>query len=217
MEVGRQLFQFFSQYHSLKYKKRETILRSQDTPAGVFFLKKGYVRSYSVSSDGEELTVLIYKPGDVFPYTWTLNNIPNSYYFEAMTPAELVRVPKDAFLLFLETNKEIFTELTKRLVVRFAGLLERMEHLVFGNAYEKVASILVICVERFGESRKNSVFIPLPLTHKDIAALIGLTRETVSIEIKKLEDKKIIRCKNRYIIVKSLEKLKKESLLRTNS
>jgi len=60
----------------------------------------------------------------------------------------------------------------------------------------------------------NSLFIliHIPLTHRDIAMLVGMTRETVSIEIKKLERKGIIEYKGRSIFVKDLRKLKEGSL-----
>lgn len=189
------------------------ILRGGDSPQGVYFIDRGYVKDYSISKEGEELTLIIFKPKDFFPMQWVFNDMPNAHYFEAMTSVELWRCPKKDFIVFIEANPETFFELTSHIVLRLGGIMQRMEYLAFGNAYQKVASIIVICAERFGEKKGDGWIIHIPLTHKDIAMLVGMTRETVSIEIKKLERKGIIGYRGRSIFVKDAASLQKESLL----
>ena len=208
-----QLELFFRDFAQLHYKKGETILRAEDFPTGVYFLAKGFTRLYAVSRKGEELTLIIFKPGDFFPVMWAVNNARTNYYLEAMTNVDIWRVPQDKFLVFIKSNPEVFFELTSKILVRFGGLLKRMEYLVFGNAYAKVASIITICAERFGRREKGKVIIEVPLTHSDLASMVGVTRETASIEIKKIEKKGLIGHQGRLIVVKNLKGLRKESLL----
>lgn len=212
----KKLNDFFSQFKLLHYKKDEIILRPDDTPSGVFYLCKGYVRLYSVSQAGEELTLIIFKPEDFFPMVWAISNTENIYYFEAITQVELWRAPREQFLDFIKINPDVFFDLTSRILIRLGGLLERMEYLVFGSAYQKVASILVICAQRFGLKVGKGIKIPVPLTHKDIANLVGITRETASLEIKKLERKGFIHSRGRLFIIKDVRRLQKESLLNTS-
>lgn len=204
---------FFEKTPVIHYKKGATILHGADEPRGVYFLKKGYVRLYSISPEGEELTLVIFKPQDFFPMIWAINGSKNLDHFEAMTPVEVYRVPRAEFMKFVKENPDIFYELVSRILVRMGGLYQRMQHLAFGNAYSKVASILYICAERFGSPRANDVIIQIPLTHKDIANLVGMTRETVSIEMKKLSHKKLISYKGKIITVRDLASLREESLL----
>lgn len=207
ISAAQKLNNFFSEFKKYRYKKGEVILRGGDNPQGVYFISKGYVGEYSISKEGEELTLIIFKPEDFFPIQWVFNDRPSSHYFEAMTVIELWRCPKADFIAFIEANPEIFLELTKHIVLRLGGLMQRMEQLAFGNAYQKVASILAICAERFGKRERKNIVVQVPLTHKDIAELLGLTRETVSIEIKKLERKGTIGHRNRLIIIKDIEGL----------
>ena len=88
-----------------------------------------------------------------------------------------------------------------------------MEYLVFGNACNKVASILLICAERFGQKMAYGTLITIPLTHKNIANLVGITRETTSVEIKKFEKKGLIAYRGRLIVVKNEDLLRKEAIL----
>lgn len=207
------LEKFFSKFKPIHYKKGETILRPGDIPQGVYLLKKGYIKLSSISEDGKELLLIIFKPDDFFPLMWAINNTPNTQYLETMTDVELWRAPRPAFLEFIKNNPDVFLELTSRILIRLGGILQRMEYLAFGNAYEKVASIILICAERFGEKEGENIVIQVPLTHKDIATLLGITRETASIEIKKIERKGFIAYCGRSLVVRNKKGLEKESLL----
>lgn len=209
----KKLENFFSQFKFLRYKKGETILRSGDIPQGVYYLKKGYVRLYSLSESGQELSLIIFKPGDFFPIMWAINNTPNTQYLQAMTAVELWRCPREKFVLFIKENPDVFFELTSHMLERLGGILQRMEYMAFGNAYSKVVSIILICAQRFGEKKGSEIEIQVPLTHKDIAALLGVARETVSIELKKLERKGLMKYKKRLIFIKNKKRLEKESAL----
>lgn len=130
-----------------------------------------------------------------------------------MTDVQVLRTSREEFNNFLENNPDVLINLTRRILVRAGGLMERMEYLVFGNAYQKVASILYILAKRFGRREGEEVRIKVPMTHREIAFLIGVARETVSLEIGKLVKSGIISDKNKIIIVKNIKKLIKESLL----
>lgn len=213
ISAAGKLESFFRGFRHLHYKKDYTIIHAGDDPPGVFFLLKGYVRLYSISKDGEELTLIIFKPQDFFPIMWAINETPNAYYLETMTACELYRAPREEFVAFMKENSDVEFELLSRILIRLGGLLSRMEYLAFGNAYQKVASIILICAERFGRQERGRVIIQVPLTHKDIANLVGVTRETASIEIKKLERKSLITFHGRHLIVRNQPALRRESLV----
>ena len=198
---------FFTNFKSLHFRKGEIILRAGDPIPGVYFLKRGYVRLFTISPQGEELTLIIFKKGDIFPISWAIGGISgakqNTYYLEALTVCELKRSSKPAFNSFLRANEAALFDLTVRLSERLNGVLIRAESLVFGDAGSRVASILLICAERFGRKTQYGLEIQIPLTHKDISTLIGVARETASIEIKKLKNRGIIAYRGRILIIKN--------------
>lgn len=205
---------FFSGFKKLSFKKGETLLRADEEPRGVLYLTKGYVKLYSLSKNAQQLTLIIFKPEDFFPMMWAINGTPNAYYVETMTEVELYKAPRQEFLKFIRKNVDVMAEINSRILTRFGGVLNRMEYSMFGNATNKVASMILICAERLGKEnkRKKSIIIQVPLTHQDIANLIGVVRETVSIEMKKLQKKGLIDYQGKYLIVKNRQKLKEESV-----
>lgn len=208
--LQQKLDNFFQQYKCLSYKKRAMILNSNDTPSSVFYIKSGYIRVYRISEEGEELTLAILKAHDFFPLTYGFNNSKNNYYLEAITPLEIWKAPQEQFLSFIKQEPELYTELTSRILVRFDSVLARMEHLIFSNAYTKVATTLLMCAKGLGEEEGDHIVVRVPLTHKDIATMIGITRETTSLEMKKLERKGYITRKGKQLIIKNYKLLEAE-------
>lgn len=207
------LYDFFSQFKTLEYSKGQTILRVGDMAQGVYFLKSGYAKLNSVSQDGKELTMVIYSAGDFFPVVWTFfGTRPSIYSYEAITDTKILRAPREKFIEFINTDKEISLEVTKGIIMRFQTALRRMRYLTFGNASSKLASILLICGKDFGIEKNNEVEIQLPLTHKDIANLVGVTRETVSLELKKFDRKGIIIYNKKIIIIKDKKSLEERAI-----
>src|SRR5437870_4932345 len=99
MEHPREKIQrFFSSHVLIRYKKHETLIHAETLPPGVFYLTKGYIRQYALSLRGQEFTILIFQPGDLFPLRWAITGLQNTFFFEAMTPATLSLSPKDEFL-----------------------------------------------------------------------------------------------------------------------
>ncbi len=214
MSSSTHLDSYFSRFPSRSYRKRSPIINAGDILQKIYFLKKGYIRLYSISNEGKELTLIIYKPGNVFPLLIALQpSTPYPYWVETITQAEVILVPVTSFISFFKNNPDLLLNLSVEIMSRLDSALRRMEYMAFGNAYVKVASILVLAAQRFGRIENRNIIIDVPLTHKDIGLLIAATRETVSSEIKKLEKKKIIGYKGRLIAIKNVQLLKKEALL----
>ncbi len=212
--LTEKLEKFFSAYRLLLLKKGELVIRPDDNPQGVYFLRNGYVRMYSIFEDGRELTLNIFKPQTYFSMIWTIGNLENTYYFQAMTEAELARAPKEQFLEFIKGNPEIMFDVTRRVLIGLDGLLTNVLHLLSGTAEKRVVAALFLSAKRFGEKNKQgAVIIKLPLTHQDIANLAGITRETTSIEIGKLTKRGLISSRNHCLIINDLKKLEEESFL----
>lgn len=208
--VAKTLEAFFCRYTRLTYRKGDVILRAEDTPRGVLYLIKGYVRQFAVSRSGTTLILHIFKPGSFFPATWVINNEPNRYYLEAVTPVDLWRAPKEAVRKFLYDNPPVVYDLARRLLLGLCGCRHRIEHLITGTAYKKTVLLLLYLARSLGEKNASSVVLPVPLTHREIASWIGTTRETASLQVAILKKRGLIRCRRRQLIIPSLKRLEME-------
>ena len=120
---------------------------------------------------------------------------------------------RESFVEFLAQNNDVFLEVNEHILERFQVALKRMQYLTFGNSTSKLASILLICGRDFGEKRGDKIEIQIPLTHKDIADLVGVTRETVSVELKKMEKRGLVAYNQKMIVINDIKSLESEAIL----
>lgn len=206
----KELVSFFSQFKTRNYKKREILIRADDEPQGVLFLRNGLVRQYIISETGIELTLHILKPFSIFPMVWSIKATPNLYYFEAMTPVEVSRAPREAVIKFLKDKSNPMFDVMSELAERYEETLHRIQHMVFGDAYRRVISTLFYIAENFGEKNGKGIVINQRFTQHDIANLAGIARETCTKEIVKLEKTGMVKYVKHTIHLENIKKLEEE-------
>lgn len=204
---------FYEQFITRNYKKGEMLIRADDDPQGIFCLTKGYVRQYTISKTGFELTLHILKPVSYFPMVWAINGTPNVYYFEALTPVDVGRAPRDQVVNFIKDKPTLLFELMSELLEDYAETLKRVEHLVFSDAYRRVISVLLYIAKHFGEKSDKGIIVHHRFTQQDIATLVGVARETAGIEMVKLEKKGLIKYIDHAMLFENMKKLNAELLL----
>ena len=199
--LKNKLEDFFSQYKLVKYKKGEIILRPGEKPNYVSFIKSGYVRVYTLSENGQEVTMQFFKPTLYFTMIYALTDIENRFYFEAITPVEMYVAPLKDVMAYMGREKEVEREVMHSIMMAFIDLVEQLGFLLSGSAYNKVASMVSSLTNRTEKELSNYSRIDFAVTHKMIASLTGLTRETVTLQMLRLEKEKIIDNSKRKIVV----------------
>lgn len=183
------------------------MIRTDYSTGSVFYLNQGYVRLYTVSAEGAELTLHIFSNSYIFPIQW--NKIPQSsdYYFESLTPVEVYQCPEDKFKQFIDQNFAASSEIMSQLNSFSESMIKKLESKVFGDAHQQVVATVLDLAKCFSQKDKGSVTISYWFTHQDIGSITGLSRERVTIEINKLIKKKLLSYNNHFIVIPRLELL----------
>lgn len=202
MDVQKKIEDFFSQYKSHSYKKHETILFGNEEPQGTYYIAKGAVRSILAASDGRELTITLLNSQDIFPIIWTLYDTnPPRHTFQAIIDTEIRRAPRGEYLNFVKENPDVFEYNVRKVLRRLTSASDRLEIALLGNARERVASVLLFIAENLGKTEANMKLITVPLTHQEIADMVGISRETATIEMDKLQKEGFILYRGRELMV----------------
>ena len=211
INIQEKLDSFFKEFNNKKYKKGEILISAGEAPSGIFYLKDGIVKQYAISSKGDELILNIFKENSFFPMSWAINDTPNNYYFEAVTNVEIQHAPKYEVIKFIKSSPEVIYNLLSRVYKGTDGLLMRMVHMMASSAYTRLVTELLIQSKRFGKKGSDGQ-IELIISEKELAAESGMTRETISRELKLLKDKKLVTLNTKLITINNLEKLEQEFL-----
>lgn len=178
---------FFSSYPVKRSRKGQVLVQAGDEPPGVFYLLSGSVQEYDIAANGEPVVVNVFKPPAFFPMSWAINKTPNQYFFEVASDIEYCLAPADDVVEFLHANHDVTFNLLARVFSGSDGLLRRMAHLMGGTARTRVLFELMVQARRFGAQQEDGSCL-VPLNEHEFAKRAGLSRETVSRELRNLKD-----------------------------
>lgn len=204
--VSKKLDSHFSQYKLREYPKGQILIHSGDDPELIYYLISGKVRQYDVSCRGDEIIVNVFKPGAFFPMLPVLSGRPNHYFFEAETEVKAHLAPLEETIIFLKSNPDALFDLLTRVYIGLDGFLGRIFHLMSGSAKSRVLYELLIECRRFGEQNKDGGY-SIAINEGDLAGRAGLSRETVSREIKKIGRDGFIKVSRKGILISDVKLL----------
>jgi CRP/FNR family transcriptional regulator len=194
---------FLKRHRLQSFEKGEIILLKDVVPAHAHIVKSGIVKTYSINENGDEQAVSYDSRGDVLPIGWVFKKIDKTtYFYKAFTDCELYLVPREEYVNYLRRHPKLTYDVFSNLAGRFVSLQDRIFALEQPKASDKLIYSLVYLIDRFGvPARSGNKQLAIPLTQNELANYIGLTRETVSIELGKLSKKKIVKLKGRQYII----------------
>ena len=184
----------FEQFQIRKYRRNQLILFQGEVPQFGCILKKGIIKEYDISKQGNEQITWLVKENEVFPIPWLMDTTPAStYYYEAVSQCEVYILSKQDYLNLLEFNKAYLNSELKRQAYKENAQAKRLAAILNHKAENKLLNTFQYLVESYGViSNKKTAEVIIRLTHQDIANLTGLTRETVSKELNLLRERGII-------------------------
>jgi CRP-like cAMP-binding protein len=209
MKHPRTFEKLVEKYQLTKFKRNELLYQPGDFLDLSYYLKSGFLRIYAICKNGQETTIFIFKPRSFLPLFFTPNRLKSRYYIEALTPVEAYPIPQKEMMNLAMEDPEAFSEAMESATAVYHETLGRIEYLASGNAYTKVVSVLLSLAAE--NSRKIAeATLDLPATHRTIASMTGLTRETVTLQMLKLKKKGLIAGKGRHLVIKDLARLREE-------
>ena len=177
----------FSDGQSLDYASGETVINDFDEPRGVYLIKSGFIKAYSVSRAGLGNLLFIHQAGDLIPLPWALDGAHvTGLTYQAMTDVTVLRTSKEKLRVSMGHDTWLSQEILKQAVEVIAVYTQRIQTLEFRSARGRIISELLNLAERFGEMHGKQVIINAPITHLDIADSINMTRETASKALEQL-------------------------------
>jgi CRP/FNR family cyclic AMP-dependent transcriptional regulator len=148
-------------------------------PLGVFVLRVGQVKLSASSADGKSLIVGRVEPGEVLGLPTAISGKPNELTAEALKLSQGSFIAREVFLQFLREHGTAALRVAEILSDMYATAFEQVRYLgLSASAPEKLARLLLDLAP--GGSQNHGHSKGLSLTHKEIAEMIGSSRETVT-------------------------------------
>ncbi|MGW8956427.1 Crp/Fnr family transcriptional regulator [Paenibacillus sp. NPDC055715] len=174
---------------------KNTFIQTPDSfSEGLYFVKKGKVRLYKLNADGKQFTLDILSEGNVFGDMDIISLGTRDMYIETIEECDICLMDKNRFEHFLLQHPRFMMNLIKVLSDRISGMSRLAQHLALGNLQDKILYVLIKLSDQFALQSQDEYYkINFPLSHQEIAHLVGATREAVTATLQELVKEKVIK------------------------
>lgn len=172
-------------------------------------MPKGRVKIGHYLDDGKEVVNAILTTGEIFGELALAGEDTRRDFAQVMdenTSICPLGIEELKDLMF--ENKELSFKMLKLVGLRLMKLEKKLESLVFKDARTRVIEFLKDAASWKGKKVGFETMIPTKLTHKDIAALTGTSRQTVTTILNELKEKNLIYFDRKKILIRDLAQLK---------
>lgn len=169
------------------YKTNETIYREEDLVDALGVIHRGSVKLSKTNSEGKERIVTALLPGDYFGETSLLNSEKSQYDIVALEDTWICTIKLDDFRKYMKTNQNLTLTMLQSMIDR----VSHRENVVLEQSLIPANERVYEALSHYTNSESKVI---LPLSKKDLANSLGITPETFSRCLGKLEkEHKIIR------------------------
>ena len=172
----------------------------------IYFIEKGRVRLTKLSPDGRTVILALLGSGDLIgEAAW--ESAEHDSYGETLEETRLYQLSRDSFESLVRQNPEFGLRLIQVIGFRLKQAQARIEDLVFRQVPSRVARLLVNLAENHGRVTPNGIRVEFPLTHQEIADMVGSSRVTVTQVLNKFRTSQWIGIESKRVTIHNMEAL----------
>jgi len=189
-------------------KKGEALYFEGASDHNIYILKKGTVKVTKITPHGREIILDIFKEGSIFGEMAFFESEERNESAEALEDGVLCIMRKGDFDQMVQRMPGLSIKIMKMIGFRRCKIENKLLDLLFRTVEQRLAKTLLGLCDEFGVFHNDRYLIKIRLTHKDYAALVASTRETVTATFNKLREEGVIDFEGKYVVIKSLERVR---------
>ncbi|MBU0494788.1 MAG: Crp/Fnr family transcriptional regulator [Chloroflexi bacterium] len=191
-----------------RFAAGQAIFCQGDPGRTVYIVQAGRVRIYvhGDATRGQEVSMMIYGPGDIFGEMALVDRQPRSATAEAMEDVSLLVIRDDDFTRHLQHSHQLALNLMVLLSTRLRDTTQAVESLATLDVTHRLVKRLLYLADQHGIVTREGIRIQGRLTQQDLASLISTSRESANRALRDLERQGLIAMNaGRIIILKPHE------------
>jgi CRP/FNR family transcriptional regulator, cyclic AMP receptor protein len=176
----------------------------------VYIVRTGCVRLYKPLPDGRSINLGILGPNTIFTQEEEINGVASGAVAEAMVDTTVSIVAVDDLGSAIEKSPELAGSIVTGMSRRLTELQTLVEHLLIRDTSVRLSVTLMNLATRFGRPAAGGMTaITLPLTHQNLANMIGSNRVTVTRKLFELQELGLARSLGRNAVAVDIEGLRR--------
>jgi len=193
----------------------EAVYAIGDPGPECYFIRDGRIRILDYSSSGKEFQVMDLRTGASFGETSLIDGLPRSDNAYAVGETELLVLGRKDFERLSARHQEIDRRMNLHLCYRLRFASSAVKDASILALRDRLPRLLTRLVYSHGRREPSGGFRIEGVSHQDLANMLGVTRQSVSRELKGLERAGLIALRYRQVVLPNLMTLEArfESLL----
>jgi CRP/FNR family transcriptional regulator, cyclic AMP receptor protein len=176
-----------------EWPKHSHVFMQGDQLENVYFIYDGKIKIYKSDINGKEQIVAIMKKGEMFPHVGFFREGDYPANAEVLDSSTLITIPISQFENVLIKNPELSIKVFKVLGEKIVDLQNRLEEQILNNTFEQIIKLLIRLAQNHGKPLEDgNILLRAEFTNKDLANMIGTTRETISRTLTKMKKDHLI-------------------------
>ena len=188
----------------IQYKKDQFIYFPNQAASHIYMIASGRVKTGHYLDDGKEVVTAILTTGEIFGELALAGEEHRRDFAQAMEEVQICPLSLEELKKLMKDDHELSFRLLKLVGLRLMKLERKLELLVFKDARTRIVEFLKDAASWKGKKVGFETLIPTKLTHKDIAALTGTSRQTVTTILNDLKEKNLINFDRKRILIRNL-------------
>lgn len=174
----------------------------------VYIVRSGCIRHYKALPDGRSINLGLLGPNTVLTQEVDPDGLSSSTAAEALVDSTVSIVEADDLVDLIQQAPELATAVVHGMSRRLSELQTLAEHLLARDTSVRLATTLLTLARGFGRPTADGLTaITLPMTHQNLANMIGSNRVTVTRKLLELQESGAMRSLGRNSIAVDQDKL----------
>jgi len=199
---------------------RVTLSRGQrlfnegDAGDTLYVVLDGKMKLTRATADGRENLLSVIGPGEMFGELSLFDPRPRTSTATAVTDPVLASLKHEALMPWLRERPEVSLPILRAIAQRVRRANDTVADLVFTDVPGRVARNLLDLADRFGSQEPDGLQVHHDLNQRELAQLVGSSRETVNKALADFAARGWLRTSARSILILDAERLRKRARLR---
>ncbi len=179
------------------FTKNTIIINEGDESDSLYVILSGTVKIFLSDEDGKEIILNTQGPNEYFGELALIDDAPRSASVMTLDDCKVSIILKRDFEEFISKNPEICFRLIRGLTKRLRRLTDNVKSLALMDVYGRVARTLI----ELSEDLDGKKIVQQKLTQRDIANMVGASREMVSRILRDLSTGGYITVEKKHITI----------------
>ena len=186
-----------------RFERGAVLIQKGDPLDFLMAIREGYVKVTSISDAGIERLLWIAGRYDFAPVEQLFSKRSTSrYFYTALTDGSYYQVNRADLIAHASQHPLLMMEIARGMSEHYDDFLQRVDAVDGLSVRERLLRTLFYLAQRFSASEAIDLYARgLHITHQDLAAMIGSTRETTSATLGELRGEGFISYDRTHFVV----------------